>query len=655
MKLSVIIVNYNVKHFLDQCLHSVQLASKGLSMDVYVVDNNSVDGSVEMVRSKYPEVKVIDNKQNVGFSKANNQAIRQSTAEYVLLLNPDTIVEHDTFSKVIGFMDAHPDAGGLGVKMVDGNGNFLPESKRGLPTPAVSFYKIFGLSSLFPKSKRFSKYHLGHLDKDETHEVEILAGAFMLLRKKALEKTGLLDEEFFMYGEDIDLSYRIIKAGYKNYYYPEARIIHYKGESTKKGSINYVFVFYNAMIIFARKHFSKKNANLFSFFINMAIYFRASMAIINRFWKKAIIPLLDALMLTVGVVVIKNLWESRVIFPEGGGQFPIELVTIMLPSYILVWLLSVFLSGGYDRPVYLYKIVRGYLFGTLFILAAYGLLSEEYRFSRAIIVMGAAWGILSSSLIRYGIKLLNLKNYQVGKEPARRFLVVADEKEGERITDIIRKTYSNPEFIGLVSVSEQQPENHGYLGTLKQVKEILRIYKINEIIFSAEDVKAQDIINQMASLHQMQVDYKIAPPKSYSIIGSNSITTTGDLFIVDINSIAKPNNKRNKRLLDILTSLGLLISFPITMFLVRPPHRYLRNIFLVLFGKRTWIGYNRELKNESFSLPSLSKGILTPADAIPSIDLNKDTKQRLNLLYARNYNVFNDLNIIIKNLMKLGR
>jgi GT2 family glycosyltransferase len=400
MKLSVIIVNYNVKHFLDQCLHSILLASRQVDMEVFVIDNRSVDGSVEMVQSKYPEVHLIANEENVGFSRANNQGIKASSGEYVLLLNPDTIVEHDTFTKTVAFMESHPDAGGLGVKMVDGNGNFLPESKRGLPTPMVSFYKIFGLSSLFPKSKRFSRYHLGHLDKDQTHQVEVLAGAFMLLRREALKKTGLLDEDFFMYGEDIDLSYRLLKAGYKNYYHPEARIIHYKGESTKKGSINYVFVFYNAMIIFARKHFSKKNANLFSFFINIAIYFRASMAIMSRFWKKAVIPLSDALMLTIGVVVIKNLWESNVIFPEG-GHFPTELVTIMLPSYILVWLLSVFLSGGYDRPVYLFKIVRGYFLGTLFILAAYGLLSEEYRFSRAIIVMGAVWGILSSSGIRF--------------------------------------------------------------------------------------------------------------------------------------------------------------------------------------------------------------------------------------------------------------
>ena len=191
MKLSVIIVNYNVKHFIEQCLHSVNKALTGIDAEIFVVDNNSVDGSCAMIKEKFPQVKLIENKKNVGFSTANNQAIRESASEYVLLLNPDTVVQEDTFSKCLAFMDAHPDAGGMGVKMIDGKGNFLPESKRALPTPAVSFYKIFGLSRLFPKSKTFGRYHLGFLNKDKNHEIEILSGAYMLLRKETLKK--LLD------------------------------------------------------------------------------------------------------------------------------------------------------------------------------------------------------------------------------------------------------------------------------------------------------------------------------------------------------------------------------------------------------------------------------------------------------------------------------
>lgn len=234
MELSIIIVNYNVKYFLEQCLHSVLQASMNIDPEIFVVDNNSVDGSSQLIRKKFPEIHFIENKENVGFSRANNQAIRKAKGKYILLLNPDTIVEEDTFSKIIEFMDNHADAGGLGVKMIDGKGTFLPESKRGLPTPEVAFYKMFGISKLFPNSKKFGKYHLSYLKENEIHEVDVLAGAFMLLRKETLDKIGLLDETFFMYGEDIDLSYRITLGGYKNYYFPETTIIHYKGESTKK-------------------------------------------------------------------------------------------------------------------------------------------------------------------------------------------------------------------------------------------------------------------------------------------------------------------------------------------------------------------------------------------------------------------------------------
>src|ERR1039457_6273627 len=199
MKLSVIIVNYNVEHFLEQCLYSVRKAVKNIPAEVFAVDNSSVDGSVEMVKKKFPEVKLIANEKNAGFSRANNQAIKEAKGEYILLLNPDTVVQEDTFEKTIKFMDEHKDAGALGVMMLDGKGNFLPESKRGLPTPSVAFYKVFGLSALFPKSKFFGKYHLGFLDNEQTNSVDVLAGAFMLLRRSVLNKIGLLDETFFMY------------------------------------------------------------------------------------------------------------------------------------------------------------------------------------------------------------------------------------------------------------------------------------------------------------------------------------------------------------------------------------------------------------------------------------------------------------------------
>ncbi|MBP6732366.1 MAG: glycosyltransferase, partial [Chitinophagales bacterium] len=389
MQLSIVIVNYNVRYFLEQCLLSVKRAVEGIEAEVFVVDNASADGSVEMVQQKFPFVKTIANKNNVGFSKANNQAIELATGKYVLLLNPDTVVAEDTFTKCIAFMDARPDAGALGVRMVEGKGNFLPESKRGLPTPSVAFYKTFGLSKLFPKSETFGRYHLGFLSEHETNEVEILSGAYMFMRKSALDKTGLLDETFFMYGEDVDLSYRIIKAGYKNFYFADTTIIHYKGESTKKGSLNYVKVFYNAMIIFARKHFSGNQSGLFSLLINFAIVFRGLLTLLANLFASSYLFIVDAALSFAGIYLIKDYWEDNIVYHD--HYYPNEFLFIVVPIYIFIWIVSAFLSGGYDKPFRVANIIRGILFGTIAIAVVYAFIPNEWRFSRAIILLGAAW------------------------------------------------------------------------------------------------------------------------------------------------------------------------------------------------------------------------------------------------------------------------
>lgn len=286
MKLSVIIVNYNVRYFLQQCLTSVQKAMQGMDGEIFVVDNCSSDDSLSMLSQRFPQVRVLANRDNPGFARANNQAIALSSGQYVLLLNPDTLVAEDALRLAVGYMEAHPDCGGLGVKMTDGRGRFLRESKRGLPTPMVSFFKAFGLSALFPQSRLFGRYHLGFLDENEIHEVDILAGAFMMMRREALDKVGLLDEAFFMYGEDIDLSYRLLSGGYRNVYFPVSRILHYKGESTKKGSLNYLKVFYQAMIIFARKHYHGSFLALYLAMIHVAVFLRAGMSAVAIFLRK---------------------------------------------------------------------------------------------------------------------------------------------------------------------------------------------------------------------------------------------------------------------------------------------------------------------------------------------------------------------------------
>ena len=255
MKLSVVIVNYNVRYYLEQCLLSVEKALCGVSGEVFVVDNASTDDSVSYLKARFPWVRFIENQDNVGFSRANNQAIRESRGEYVLLLNPDTFIGERTLRECIEFMDSNPKAGMCGVSMLKVDGSFAPESRRGVPTPFTSFCKMSGLCIMFPKSRLFGRYYMQYLNKKSINPIDIVSGAFMFIRKEALDCVGLLDETYFMYGEDIDISYRVLKAGYQNYYIP-TNILHYKGESTKKDSLRYINAFYKAMLIFFRTHFA---------------------------------------------------------------------------------------------------------------------------------------------------------------------------------------------------------------------------------------------------------------------------------------------------------------------------------------------------------------------------------------------------------------
>lgn len=647
MKLSIVIVNYNVEYFLEQCLYSVRRALQGIDGEVFVVDNNSVDGSLKMLSQKFPEVKLIANKENVGFSRANNQAIRMSTGEYVLLLNPDTVVEDDTFSKCLGFMDAHPEAGGLGVKMVDGKGRFLPESKRGLPTPMTAFYKMFGLTKLFPHSRRFARYYMGHLSNDETNEVEILAGAFMLMRKEALDKVGLLDETFFMYGEDIDLSYRITQGGYKNFYFPETRIIHYKGESTKKTSVNYVFVFYKAMEIFAKKHFGQKRAFMFSFLINMAIYFKAFLALVSQFFSKAFMPVIDCLLGFGGLAAISYFWGRTVVY-DGAGSYPVVLFAVVLPIYIFIWLMCSYFCGGYDRPYGYGKSVLGVAIGSVLILVLYALLPESLRFSRALILFGTLWLALEMCLTRFVGYLSGNEAFQLKKNMKKRFLLIGSETEVQRVQTLLDSTSIKPDFIGLVASDAQNDVPEGFIGNIQQVPDIITIYKISEVIFCSKDVPHQLIIDKMVEWHASNVDYKIAPEDSLSIIGSNSINTRGDLYTVDIKAIDTKPNRRNKRLFDVLISVfSILFWLPLAL-LVKHPWQFLKNAVRVLFGRRTWVGYC-PMKEDALKLPAIKRGVFNPASYLDVTSLDeKNFLSQLNLVYARDYTVWKDAEIFFK-------
>lgn len=647
MKLSIVIVNYNVEHFLEHCLLSVRKAVKGIEAEVFVVDNNSVDGSISMLKDKFKEVHIIENKKNVGFAKANNQAIKLCKGEYILLLNPDTVVQEDTFLKCIHFMDHHPEAGGLGVKMIDGQGHILKESKRGFPTPWVCLCKMTGLAALFPHSKRYCGYYMGNLPYDKTNQVDILAGAFMFLRKQCLDKIGLLDETFFMYGEDIDLSYRITLGGYKNYYFADTSIIHYKGESTKKGSLNYVYTFYNAMDIFAKKHLKGHQTKLFSLIIKLAIWFRASISFINRIFKKIALPILDFILIYLGFYLLERFWAST--YWNDINYYPNHYIYVAIPCYILILLFGIYIFGGYGKfkP---YKIIYGVGSGMIALLVFYSLLPSTLRYSRAIVILGS---ILSGILLiieRYCIHFIKYHTW-VSSEKNNVYIIVGDRQETKRVAELVRCTDLAPHFIGLVS-SEDSDDKEYFLGNLSQIEDIIRIYKATEVIFCSKSLSQSTIIDTMSKLSKVNVRFTIAPEVSDFIIGSNSISTPSDIFVMRINSIANEDSRRKKRILDFGLSIIFLIFSPILIFVCKRHLLIIKDLFEVLFLQRTFVGYC--LKDSKYKdLPPLRRSILTVEDNITDKRLDEQTLHRINLMYANNWSAKIDFDIILKNLTRI--
>ncbi len=653
MDISVVIVSYNVRYFLESCLYSVFRALKETgSGEVIVVDNNSVDGTLRMLEEKFPEVELIRNDENKGFAKACNQGIQVAKGRYVLLLNPDTLIEEDTLKKTIGFMEDHPGAGALGVKMIDGKGNYLPESKRAFPTPMVAFYKIFGLASLFPHSKRFNRYYLGHLDENETHTVEVLTGAFMLIRIEILKKIGGLDEEYFMYGEDIDLSYRILKEGYKNYYYPSTTIIHYKGESTKKGSLNYVLLFYKAMLIFADKHFSSRQAGMIGMLIRPAIYLRAGVSALRRVAMTLLFPVLDILLLYAGYLMLLIPGWEKIRF-HNDYTYPPVFIHYVIPAYILTWVVSVWLSGGYGRPVRMGRVVRGMILGTVVILVVYALLPMDMRFSRILIFGGMVWGTTVSVGIRWLLGLLPGELFEPAGKRKKKILIVSGSQEFKRISRFLKQVDVNVEIAGYIP-PPGETGGPDALGDTEKLTEIVKVHHIREIIFSAVDNRSGQIIQTMNNLSGVPVEFKVALPEGSPIVGSSSVERPGELYLIELSALSQPGNRRKKRALDLLFSFLFLLFLPLMLVIVKQKRNFLTNIFSVIKGKRTWVGYCPVAKREKKKLPMLPRSVLCPLDISGSPKPDEEVIRNINYTYAKNYHLSLDAGIILRGVKELG-
>ncbi|HVN57301.1 MAG TPA: glycosyltransferase family 2 protein [Bacteroidales bacterium] len=520
MDLSVVIVSYNVRHFLEQCLRSVMKASVGISCEILVVDNNSADGSCSMVSTAFPSVKLIRNSGNPGFSAACNQAITAATGDFILLLNPDTVVEEDTFRKCITFMTDHPDAGALGVRMLNGSGRLLPESKRAFPTPSTAFFRISGLSALFPRSGYFNRYYMGDTDSSSTAEVEVLSGAFMFIRKKVLEQTGLLDESYFMYGEDIDLSYKIVKAGYKNYYYPGVKIIHYKGESAGKTGINSTLHFYKAMLVFIKSHFDNRKYRPFLAVIRLAVYFTAILALLGKIASRYFLPILDAICIFLVFSVVTRFWGS---YRFGNGyNYPVLFTVILIPFFIIVSLVSVYFSGGYRVPSHPFRVFRGLLVSSAAVLVIYALLPSGLRFSRAVILFGsmAVTVLIPAGRIIGG--MLGSGSVVNPLAKAIRTAIVCSDEDFRKLCNLTGSAGRRMEIAGRVGITGEDL-GKDVLGDLSQIREIIRVNRIARIIYSGKDLTASQLIASMQDISDMHIDIRISPDGDNLLIGSRNV------------------------------------------------------------------------------------------------------------------------------------
>jgi GT2 family glycosyltransferase len=647
MKLSIIIVNYNVKFFLEQALTSVFNARQEISMEVFVVDNNSQDDSVAMVKQKFPQVHLIENKDNPGFSKANNQAIRRAKGEYILLLNPDTVLEEDTLTKCIEFMNAHPEAGAMGVKMIDGAGLYLQESKRGLPTPWVSFFKITGLTSLFPRSSLFNRYYLGHLSEEETHSIEVLPGAFMFIRKTTLDRVGGLDERFFMYGEDIDLSYRILQDGAKIYYTPLTKIIHYKGESTRKGSLNYVKIFHEAMILFADKHFAGSQNKVFILLIKLAVYFKALHSALYRVLSKILLPLLEFLLIGSSLSLSALAWAKY--YHNDLSYYDGKIYFFVLPTYAALYILSLLFFGAYDNIYRKSRQIGALLTGFLLIAIGYSFLPEDLRSSRMIVLLSVIWSLVIVSLLRWLWSIAQRE--PLASRTLRKTAIVGSEEEFQRIQKLIQNIGVSMEILGRIQPPGER-ESKLVLGKTEDLEEIIRLRKIDQIIFCGKDISSEETMHWMTRLSR-KVDFKIAPKDMDSIIGSKSRNTAGELYTVQVSyQIDDPMNKRLKRTLELLLCLFLLLSSLLTLWFFQHKKRLLANVFQVLLSQCAWVGYDP--RGNTAILPPLKPSVLH-ASSFYQRENNPDQLSKLNFLYARDYSILTDLYILLNSFSKLDQ
>lgn len=609
MKLSVIIVNFNVCYFLDQALSSVLQSDTDFDFEIFVVDNGSDDGSVGMVKEKYPEVYLLETGENLGFAKANNIAAAKCRGEYILLLNPDTIVKEDTLQKCIEYLSKHPKSGALGVKMHDGSGTYLPESKRGFPGPWTAFFKITGLNTLFSNSRLFNYYYLGHLPNDKNQTVDVLTGAFMMLKKEQYIDLKGLDEDFFMYGEDIDLCYRLHEKGFENHYLASSSIIHFKGESTSKHTVKYIKTFYNAMSIYARKHYTKQLYAFLSVFIQMAIYGRATVAILAQRLKSLFPALKDTIFIAFLAYFPVMLLDVEASFVE---------VLLLSPVGPVIW----HLINAYNRKFQWWK----FLGSAMVILVAFSVLA--YLLSSGI--------LLFTAIATVGLVVLKTMYRSLSGEG-----VFLPSGEQGRVAGIISDSSGERSIRKLMDLLIDAPRRYKVYD-----RNLLSAWWRNkkegppEIIFDPKVVSWDMIVDSIIELGPTH-DFRILSLDNKALITSLSKNETASIVTesVALQKHFKDQLKLKYRF-DVIFSMAILLLFP--YFILSGNGKYLRRALRVLKGDMTWVGF--EELSQDYNL-AVKKSFFNYGE-----ELQERHKAKMaQLIYMRTYHPIDDWRYVMKN------
>jgi len=686
--LTIIIVNYNVKEFLANCLKSVQKASVGLSTEIFVVDNASTDGSIPFLKKRFPDVSYIENKKNLGFGKANNQAIKQASGNYTLLLNPDTLLQEDTFRVLIDHMDSNENCGACGCKILNPDGTFAPESRRSIPTVSTALYKAVGLTAIFPKSKLFGAYYQGWIDEDEGGEIPVLSGSFMFFRTACLEELCGFDERFFMYGEDIDLCYRTTKEGWSIHYVPETSIIHYKGESTKKNELAYNRVFNDALYKFFEKHFTSRYSGLFKFLIFWAIQFRAVASFFVNNIRSYRYIITD--LIVINVALITGMFIRSSFDPDG-------IFSMFAPQFLwlnLIWsLLYLFFAQLYgiinEHKLSIVGSLKAVLFSFL-MLVAITFFIRSLAFSRIILAVSFMIGFLVIGFLRFRrVNQIKSTKFSRGKVSPLRMLLVGVGDNTEQLVNTIKgKARWQVEIAGLVRQEGQSPiENPELLdydvGTVSNLRTLIRTTRAEVVVFLLESVSHKELLDSIQSLRDVDVEVKVIPQNMNFILGKADVEYLDDITVVDLHlPFFNPIQMWLKRTFDlIMGSIGLILLLPFSWACTQARSEEKRDVIIfdgsriktiTLANHQSFASkiYNRwtlcfNIVKGNISIVGSATGAIHEQEITRYktgltgyVQINRDRitdhkdREQFDLHYLQNYTIWLDLDILFKALIR---